>query len=73
MPIFEYECKDCGHVTEFLEKRGTGRRHKCGKCGSLETQKVFSTFAAQSAPVSPCEGCPSGTCPLSQGAPGGGG
>ena len=22
MPIFEYRCNECGHVTEFLEKAG---------------------------------------------------
>jgi hypothetical protein len=23
MPLFEYRCKQCGHVTEFLEKADT--------------------------------------------------
>jgi putative FmdB family regulatory protein len=71
MPIFEYRCGQCGHVTEFLEKAGAKGEHACEQCGSTATEKVFSTFAAQSgqaaAPSCPRRGtCPSGTCPLAK-------
>ena len=46
MPIYEYRCKNCGHVTAFLEKLGAKKRHPCEKCGSPRTAKRFSTFAA---------------------------
>ena len=66
MPIFEYECSKCGHVTSFLEKPNARRPHTCEKCGSNDTEKVFSTFAAKSG-TSSCSSssCPTGTCPLS--------
>lgn len=65
MPIFEYQCSKCGHVTSFLEKATDGRiPHTCEKCGSNETEKIFSTFAARSGKAS-SSSCPTGTCPLS--------
>ena len=64
MPIFEYQCKKCGHVTEFLEQAGSRKAHACEKCGSGKTEKVFSTFAAKSG-SSGGSSCPTGTCPLS--------
>jgi putative FmdB family regulatory protein len=66
MPIFEYQCRKCGHVTSFLEKAGSREPHKCEKCGSSETEKIFSTFAARSKNSSSgSSSCPTGTCPLS--------
>jgi putative FmdB family regulatory protein len=64
MPIFEYQCGKCGHVTAFLEKADAHHPHACEKCGSKETEKVFSTFAAKSGKASSAS-CPTGTCPLS--------
>jgi putative FmdB family regulatory protein len=66
MPIFEYRCRECGHVTAFLEKADAHRRHPCEKCGSAKTEKAFSTFAAKSGTSSSSgSSCPTGTCPLS--------
>ena len=66
MPIFEYRCRKCGHVTSFLEKPGRRRAHACETCGSADTEKVFSTFAARSGGSSSgSSSCPTGTCPLS--------
>ncbi len=64
MPIFEYRCQNCGHVTSFLEKAVAKFPHACEKCGSTETAKVFSTFAPQSGKTG-SSSCPTGTCPLS--------
>ena len=66
MPIFEYRCKRCGHVTSFLEKAGSTKNHVCGKCASKVTEKVFSTFAARTKPTSGLgkPSCPTGTCGL---------
>lgn len=66
MPIYEYRCKKCGHVTSFLESADSKQDHKCEKCGSRDTEKILSTFAAQ-VKDSPSSGssCPTGTCPLS--------
>ena len=66
MPIFEYRCKKCGHVTAFLEMPDSRRTHGCEKCGSKATEKIFSTFAARSGGSSSSDSsCPTGTCPLS--------
>ncbi len=66
MPIFEYQCKKCNHVTSFLEKPGSRKAHACEECGSRDTEKVFSTFAAKSGgPSSGSSSCPTGTCSLS--------
>ena len=65
MPIFEYRCMKCGHVTAFLENPKARQRHKCEKCDSEDTEKVFSTFVAKSGTSSSGSSCPTGTCPLS--------
>ncbi len=65
MPVFEYQCKKCGHVTSFLEKAGSKRAHACEECNSKDTKKVFSTFAAKAGDSSlGSSSCPTGTCPL---------
>ncbi|OPX22525.1 MAG: hypothetical protein B1H04_04845 [Planctomycetales bacterium 4484_123] len=72
MPVFQYRCKKCGHVTAFLEKPGSRGRHECQECGSAATEKVLLTFAAHSAASAghgACPNgasCPSGTCPLAR-------
>ena len=65
MPIFEYRCSECGHVTEFLEKAGAAGSHPCEQCGSRKTEKVFSTFSAQASSARPpqCESCACDCCP----------
>lgn len=43
MPIYEYECKNCGKVSEFLEKVGEESLGKeCRYCGSSDLKKIFS-------------------------------
>ena len=66
MPIFEYQCKQCEHVTSFLEKAGSRKSHVCEKCGSKATEKLFSTFAAITKATSDLgdSSCPTGTCPV---------
>jgi putative FmdB family regulatory protein len=71
MPIFEYRCKECGHVTEFLEASGSNDSHACEECGGKKTEKAFSAFAARMAPsrapqpAARCDSCQSrGTCPM---------
>lgn len=66
MPIFEYKCADCGKITEVLVKSAGSAKPACEHCGSKNTQKQFSTFAAQvkePAPKSGCQSCPNNACP----------
>lgn len=64
MPMFEYKCKKCGYVTEFLEKSSDKSKHICKKCGSLDMQKLFSGFSVGQGGQDNVS-CPTGTCPLS--------
>jgi putative FmdB family regulatory protein len=64
VPIYEYKCKDCGFVSEFLEKAGTAKKHTCQKCKSSNLQKLLSGFSVglgKSAEQT-CESCPDGSC-----------
>jgi len=58
MPIFEYDCLDCGRRVElFLRNRE--EQPRCPECGSTYMRKAFSVFAAKGksgpggAPVAP--------------------
>jgi putative FmdB family regulatory protein len=47
MPIFEYQCKKCGHAFDALQKAGEGALRKCPECGKLGLEKVLSAPAFQ--------------------------
>ncbi len=68
MPIFEYQCDQCGHITSFLEKAGSQEMHACEKCNSNDLKKIFSTFAVEGGTSSTGDdsSCPTGMCPLSR-------
>jgi putative FmdB family regulatory protein len=74
MPIFEYKCNECGHVTEFLQKSSGKENRVCEKCKGSNLQKLFSGFSVGHSSAPPkwqgCDSCssgpcPTGTCPLS--------
>lgn len=48
MPVYEYKCRKCGAVSEYLEKQGEWHLfpRKCKKCGRRRTQKVLSSFSS---------------------------
>ena len=43
MPIFEYQCKECLTVCEFLIGVGKKEAIACKKCGSLAMERILST------------------------------
>jgi putative FmdB family regulatory protein len=43
MPLFEYECRACGHQFEYLTR--AGQSPACPSCESAELQKRLSAFA----------------------------
>jgi putative FmdB family regulatory protein len=47
MPIFEYECSDCGHRFEALVLPQT-RDTTCPQCQSRKLEKLLSSFAVDS-------------------------
>jgi len=64
MPIYEYKCTACGHVTSVLKKSFTAKKPDCEACGADKTEKVFSTFAAHSGSTRPdnCQSCQGNEC-----------
>lgn len=65
MPVFEYKCSKCGHVTEVLERPNTTEKHSCEECGSRQMEKLLSAFGVGKGKSSSAGSCPTGTCPLS--------
>jgi len=42
MPIYEYECLDCGHIYEFIDTTyNSPRLQQCSKCGG-RSKKIIS-------------------------------
>jgi len=70
VPIYEYECGQCGRAFEELVSFGADRKVACPQCGSRNTARKLSVFAARSAegprqvPAGPCGRCgdPNGPC-----------
>jgi putative FmdB family regulatory protein len=60
MPIFEYDCLECGERFEFLVQRAD-EKPTCPRCGADRIEKAFSVFASRSGSdaVGPC-GAPPG-------------
>lgn len=42
MPIYEYQCKKCGAVSEFLCGIGKQDLVSCKKCGSQDVERLIS-------------------------------
>ncbi|HIJ64361.1 MAG TPA: zinc ribbon domain-containing protein [Candidatus Hydrogenedentes bacterium] len=65
MPLFAYQCEQCGHVAEFLEKSGDRKRHECPECNGRRMKKLAATFGVGKSTTTASSACPTGTCPLS--------
>jgi putative FmdB family regulatory protein len=42
MPIYEYQCKDCGIISEFLTVQGKNDPIFCRNCGSPNLGRILS-------------------------------
>ena len=42
MPIYEYQCKSCGHELEAFQKLSDHPLKECPSCGDLELTKLVS-------------------------------
>ncbi len=42
MPIYEYECRECGHVFDALQKMSDNVLRDCPDCGKPELRKLLS-------------------------------
>jgi|YNPNPStandDraft_1061719.scaffolds.fasta_scaffold185168_2 putative FmdB family regulatory protein len=59
MPIYEYKCRNCGHIFDVLQKVGEGGDAlRCPRCGAAAPERLLSSFAAagdvQSVAASSC-------------------
>jgi putative FmdB family regulatory protein len=60
MPLFEYECRGCGHHFEYLTR--SGQEPSCPTCQSADLQKLLSVFAVNTAGAAKSFDVPSGGC-----------
>ena len=46
MPIYEFRCRQCGHVFEMrLESRQSSKPQTCPACGETDVDRLWSTFS----------------------------
>ncbi len=67
MPLYEYQCEECGDRFERLVSlRESARGGKCPKCGSGSVRRLMSVFATAGgkSEASECPTCPTGVCDL---------
>lgn len=50
MPLYEYQCSECSHRFEVLQRLGEGSDAlTCPECGQASAKKQFSTFSSSAA------------------------
>src|ERR1035437_1352877 len=42
MPFYEYQCKNCGHALEAMQKISDSPLKKCPDCGKSQLQRLMS-------------------------------
>ena len=47
MPLYEYECKDCGHRFERIQKFSDPLVTECPSCGKESVEQMLSAPAVQ--------------------------
>ena len=50
MPIYDYECKKCGHRFEYLHKASADAAPACPECGAEDAAKMPTSFAVSKSP-----------------------
>ena len=70
MPIYEYQCTQCGEKFEARQPIGEdGSKLNCPKCDARSSKRLFSSFFSSSSSTSEpseisCPTCTTGTCGL---------
>ncbi len=70
MPVYEYQCRQCGHPFEHLAKTMNAAPPACPACGAPDAGRKLSTFGVgaktdRPAPPAGCQGCcGESTCPM---------
>ena len=47
MPIYEYQCDECGHVFELMKKRSEREPAACADCGAAHPRRAISRTGFQ--------------------------
>ena len=45
MPVFEYECQNCGYIHEVLSRPNEPAPQRCPKCSKPALERKFSVFS----------------------------
>jgi len=45
VPIYEFECNDCGNIISELRRIGDSSNAECPECNSMHTRRIMSIFA----------------------------
>ncbi|HOO47009.1 MAG TPA: zinc ribbon domain-containing protein [Deltaproteobacteria bacterium] len=59
MPIYEYQCKNCGKEFEKLVPMSSDKNPECPQCSSTDVKKKISKTASN---LCGCSGCSSSSC-----------
>ncbi len=54
MPIYEYQCEQCGHIFEKLVFSGDKEAVDCPACKSTEVKKMMSACSFMGASIGTC-------------------
>lgn len=61
MPLYEFECQQCGKVFEVRTASGAGDGGRtCPECGSAKVERLWSPFSSPSGGAAGCGGSVSG-------------
>lgn len=41
MPLYTFDCQDCGNIEECLKEAASSHEHECTKCGSVNCTRRF--------------------------------
>lgn len=77
MPIYEYQCEECGHTMEALQKMSDAHLTDCPSCKKPKLKKLISAagfqlkgsgwyetdFKGGSKKAAPAPECGTGACP----------
>jgi putative FmdB family regulatory protein len=57
LPLFEYQCQDCGHVFEvFTRHREPKALPECPDCGKKDVERIWSPFSGRIGEGGGCTG-----------------
>jgi putative FmdB family regulatory protein len=59
MPIFDFECRKCGHTFDIIISNADKDKAKCPQCGAMNLKQLLSSFSTSKLGTIPdsCSGC----------------